>query len=110
MRELTSRAELEEMFEAEQAILFKHSTRCGLSTTAVRQVRKFAENFPAAQIYHLKVIEYRPLSDEVEARTKIRHETPQVILFKDGQALFDASHRAVRVDTLTAWWQEVSSE
>ena len=110
MKDLTSQTELGQVFDAERAILYKHSTHCGLSTTAIKQVRQFAEIFPAAPIYRLKVIENRALSDEVEERTRIRHETPQVILFKGGQALFHASHRAVRMKTMSAWWQESSSE
>lgn len=110
MKEIVSRAELEEVFRAERALLYKHSTACGLSTTAIKQVRQFAEIFPAAPIYRLKVIENRDLSDEVEARTQIRHETPQVILFKAGKALYHASHRGVRMDVVTQWWQESSPQ
>jgi bacillithiol system protein YtxJ len=108
MKELADRTALEEAFDAPRALVFKYSTQCGLSKVAMKQVLQFAEIFPAAPIYRLKVIENRLLSDEVEDRTRVRHETPQVILLQAGNPLFHASHRRVRMDVVTGWWQESS--
>ena len=57
-----------------------------------------------AKVFVINVVEHRSLSGEAESRLGVRHETPQVILLENGQAVRDASHRRVRVKTLASWW------
>ncbi|MFW6083988.1 MAG: bacillithiol system redox-active protein YtxJ [Gemmatimonadota bacterium] len=105
MKTIRSLEALDRVLARDRVLLYKHSTRCGLSTRAQRQIRRFMENFPAAPVYLVDVIADRSVSDAIEARLGIRHETPQAILVEDGDPLRDASHRGVRADVLTAWWE-----
>lgn len=95
---------------ADRAILFKHSTRCELSASAWLHIERFEENFPAAPVFIVDVIRHRSVSDEAESRLQVRHESPQAILVEDGQAVQQASHRGVRLKTLTEWWGAPSGD
>ena len=67
-------------------ILFKHSNACPISARAYREMEKLED-------VNLLEIQAAPeISREVEKLTGVRHESPQVILLRDGKAVWDASH------------------
>jgi len=72
-------------------VIFKHSTACGISSAAYREMEKLEE-----PVNLLEVQSARDVSRELAAMTGIRHETPQVIVLKDGKAVWDASHFDVK--------------
>lgn len=109
MKTIQSLDELETVLARDRALLYKHSTRCGLSTRAKRQIRAFMENFPAAPVYLVDVIADRSVSDEIEDRLGIRHESPQAILVEGGNPRHSATHRGVRAEVLAAWWEAGAS-
>jgi bacillithiol system protein YtxJ len=67
-------------------LVFKHSTSCPISSRAYREMEKLEE------VNLLEVQAARELSREVAAITGVEHETPQVIVLKDGKAVWNASH------------------
>ena len=74
-------------------LLFKHSRTCGISCEALDELHAHVENGgggAAAKV--ITVQSHRGLSDTVASRLDIRHETPQVILLRDGQPVWNASH------------------
>ena len=72
-------------------VIFKHSTACGISSAAYREMEKLDD-----QVNLLEVQSARDISRELADITGIRHETPQVIVFKDGKAVWNASHFDVK--------------
>jgi len=68
-------------------IVFKHSNACSISARAYREMEKFE-----GQVNILEVQSAREVSSELANLTGIRHETPQVIVFRDGKAVWNASH------------------
>lgn len=68
-------------------VLFKHSSTCPISSAAYQQMSKVA-----GEVSLVVVQQARDVSKEVEARTGIRHESPQTIVFRNGQAVWNASH------------------
>lgn len=78
-------------------LLFKHSTTCPISASAYRRVAAWLGEAGAAApaVYLVKVIESRALSNEIAARLGVRHESPQVILVRGGQAVWHASHGGI---------------
>ena len=68
-------------------LVFKHSNACGVSARAFRELEKLE-----GQVNLLEVQAVPDLSREVESLTGVRHETPQVILLRDGKAVWNASH------------------
>ena len=99
-RELTSTAELEEWVASGTVVLFKHSPACWISTMAGRQVKQFSTNFPHITIGVVDVLRSRALSDDIAERYGIRHESPQAIVFRDGEPVWHASHLRVKAEAL----------
>ena len=60
-------------------------------------------------IYEVVVQDARTLSNEIAERLDIRHETPQVIVLRDGKAVFHASHRRVTAEAVRTSLQNLSS-
>jgi bacillithiol system protein YtxJ len=82
-------------------LLFKHSTRCGVSAEAMDELQVHLESAgPSVRYAVLTVQTHRALSDAVSARLGIRHETPQVILIRDSRAVWSASHFRVNAAAL----------
>lgn len=77
-------------------VIFKHSTSCGISSAAYREMEKL-EN----QVNLLEVQNARDVSRELADLTGIRHETPQVIVFRDGKAVWNASHFDVKASAVS---------
>ena len=68
-------------------IVFKHSNACSISARAYREMEKFD-----GPVNILEVQSAREVSRELANLTGIRHETPQVIVLRDGKAVWNASH------------------
>jgi bacillithiol system protein YtxJ len=66
----------------EACIVFKHSTTCGVSVAAAKEVRAMETALP---IYWINVREQRDLSDWVAETYGVTHESPQLILIRDGK-------------------------
>ena len=77
--------------KAKPIVIFKHSNACGISSAAYREMEKLE-----GQVNLLEVQSARDVSRELADMTGIRHETPQVIVFKDGKAVWNASHFEVK--------------
>lgn len=108
MERIRTSDELNDALAMDRALIYKHSTRCELSAVAEREVEAFVENFPDAPVYVIDVIADRTVSDSVEARLHLRHESPQAIFVQGGDAVLHASHRGVRESTLKGWWMDSS--
>lgn len=76
-------------------IVFKHSTACSISSRAYREMEKLDD-----QVNILEVQSAREISRELANLTGVRHETPQVIILRDGKAVWNASHFDVRADDI----------
>ena len=100
VQEMTSIDELDAALAAnagQPVLLFKHSTTCPISASAHRRVAAYAEQAPAGAppLYLVKVIESRPASNEIAARFGVRHESPQILLVRDGVCRWNASHGGI---------------
>lgn len=72
-------------------VIFKHSTRCSISGVALSRLQK--ETQPAEMdFYLLDLIAYRDLSNHVAKQFGVQHESPQVLIIKNGQCVYDESH------------------
>lgn len=84
------------------AVLYKHSPTCGLSSIAMEEVKVFSEDRSDVPVFLVDVLMQRSLSNEIEARLRIRHESPQAILFRFGAPVWHGSHRQVTLRRLSA--------
>ncbi len=83
------------------AIVYKHSPTCELSAMAMEEVKVLARERDDVPIFLVDVLLQRSLSNEIESRLKIRHESPQAIIMKSGQPVWNASHRQVNLKRMS---------
>lgn len=77
----------------EPVVLFKHSTRCSISTLAKSRVdQALRSDELGAPVFYLDLIANRDISDAIAKQLGVRHESPQAIVVKDGVATYVATH------------------
>lgn len=97
---INSIEELEEVFakSSEKPVaLFKHSTTCPISMSVYQEVQNVD-----GEINLVVVQSARNVSNEIAARTGVRHESPQAIVLKDGKAVYHASHYDVTAEDVNS--------
>lgn len=72
--------------------IFKHSTRCSVSRMALKQFENEFDSSDKVTAYFLDLITYREVSNAIAALFGVEHQSPQLIVIKDGKAVYDASH------------------
>ncbi len=82
--------------------VFKHSTRCSISSMAKKRLERNWDLDDSTPIYYLDLIQYRSLSNLIAERSGVIHQSPQLILFIDGKANYNASHNSISVDEIKA--------
>jgi bacillithiol system protein YtxJ len=99
---LNSMEELEKLIhlsEQTPQIIFKHSTRCSISSVAKNRLEK-SEAPGDTPFYYLDLLSHRQLSNSVAERFGIEHESPQILLIKDGQCVYDESHTGINMNEI----------
>lgn len=76
-------------------IIFKHSTRCGVSRMVLKQFEKEFDLHEKITPYFLDLLEHRNISNEIASRFGVFHQSPQLIVIKDGNAVFNDSHGSI---------------
>jgi bacillithiol system protein YtxJ len=100
IRDLDDAALADEAVAAEVAVIYKHSPRCGSSLVAEAEVKRFADRHPEVPVYRVDVLGHRALSRSLAQRLHVRHESPQVILLRNGAVAWVGSHGHVDADAL----------
>jgi len=79
--------------EAETVLIFKHSTRCGISRMVLKQFEKlFTEETSNLKTYYLDLLNHRDVSDEVGYLFQVHHQSPQLIVLRNGTAIAHSNH------------------
>ncbi|HHC78660.1 MAG TPA: bacillithiol system redox-active protein YtxJ [Flavobacteriia bacterium] len=73
-------------------LIFKHSTRCGISSSVLRRFEKEFDTSLPVQLYFLDLLSHREISNEIEQRFGVAHQSPQVLILKGGKVEAHASH------------------
>ncbi|WP_456378264.1 bacillithiol system redox-active protein YtxJ [Lutibacter sp.] len=82
-------------------LLFKHSTRCGVSRMALKSFeREFDLPESVVDLYFLDLLKYRNISSEISEKFGVHHQSPQVLLVKDEQVIYNDSHYQISVDAI----------
>nr|MBS0037422.1 bacillithiol system redox-active protein YtxJ [Saprospiraceae bacterium] len=76
--------------------LFKHSTRCGISSHAKSELQEWhRKNINKAEVYYLDLIAYRSISNQISENYRIPHQSPQIIVLVNGEAVHALSHSSI---------------
>jgi bacillithiol system protein YtxJ len=83
-------------------LIFKHSTRCSISSMAKNRLERNAQP-SGINFYFLDLLAHRSLSHHVADIFKVPHESPQVLLIKDGQCIYNESHSGISMDDIAGY-------
>jgi bacillithiol system protein YtxJ len=92
---LTFLGQLDEMVSfsnGKPAVIFKHSTRCSVSRFALKQFENEYALEDRVDAYFLDLLEHRDISNEIATRFNVYHQSPQLLLIKEGKSVYDVSH------------------
>jgi bacillithiol system protein YtxJ len=80
------------------SLIFKHSTRCSISSMAKRNFELNADDLQSGiQCYFLDLLNFRSLSSQIAEMFDIAHQSPQLLLIKDGNCILEQSHSDISV-------------
>ncbi len=103
---LTHKNQLEEIREEsfqQPVIIYKHSTTCSISGMALNRLeRNWDASLAHTKLYYLDLLSYRSISNEVAHVFQVHHESPQVLVIKDGQVIHNASHMGISVTNIVS--------
>jgi len=82
-------------------VIFKHSTRCSISSMAKRRLeRNWNIDESKVDIYYLDLIAYRSISNLVSSDFGVTHQSPQILIIKNKEAVFHTSHNDISVEVI----------
>ena len=85
-------------------VIFKHSTRCSVSSMAKRSFEyswnELANNTIDVPCYYLDLIAHRELSNLVAETYQVEHQSPQILLIRDNICVLDRSHEAISAEEI----------
>ncbi|OYQ38384.1 thioredoxin family protein [Flavobacterium cyanobacteriorum] len=84
-------------------LIFKHSTRCAISKMALRNFEKeYDIEAGKAKPYFLDLLEHRDISNEIATIFHVTHQSPQLLVIKDGVVVYHTSHGDIDAGVLKA--------
>ena len=80
-------------------VIFKHSTRCSVSSMAKNRLDKNdAPN--GINFYYLDLIKHRNISNKIAECFQVRHQSPQVLVIQNGKCIFTENHSGIVFDEI----------
>jgi len=96
--------QLDEIIESSSektAVIFKHSTTCGISQHAMYKLESAWDiEDGVIDFYYLDLLNYRSVSNETANRFGVVHQSPQILVIKDGKSVYDISHNGISMESL----------
>lgn len=102
--ELTSLSTLEDIPAESQerpVVLLKHSTTCGISRMVLRNFEKeYDLQEDDVKLYFLDLLRHREISNKIASKFNVPHQSPQLIIIKNGNVVYDASHSEISAESV----------
>lgn len=92
--------EISNLSKQSTVLIFKHSTRCSVSRMVLKQFENEFGFQDKIATYFLNLLEYRDISNEIATKFNVVHQSPQLIVIKDGIAIYNASHESIDANDL----------
>ena len=93
-------AEIEKESAEIPVLILKHSTRCSISAMAKNRLELYWDKEVALKPYYLDLLSHRDVSNALAEKFKVEHQSPQILLIKNGQCVYHASHTEIDYNTL----------
>lgn len=86
-------------------IIFKHSTQCSISISAKSRIeRQWKNDFDIVDTYFLDLLKFRPISNQIAKDFEVEHQSPQVLVIKNGKSVFNTSHMNIQIDNISPYF------
>lgn len=92
--------EIKEASHHKLQLIFKHSTRCIISKMALKNFESDFLLNDVIDAYYLDLITYRDISNKIAENFEIKHQSPQILLIKDGVVVYNESHEGIDANVL----------
>lgn len=99
---LTTEDQWNALLEASHAkpqLVYKHSTRCSISSVVKSRLERSAAP-DSVDFHYLDLIAYRSVSNKIADDTGVVHESPQVLLISNGKCIYNESHSSIMMDEI----------
>ena len=109
MVDLVNENEYHQMLEKsfrQPVFLLKHSTRCPYSAVAWKHFQNFARENENVLCRRVLVIENRDLAQYIARQSGIPHQSPQILLFKNGKVIWQAYRSKITLKNLVEAYQQ----
>lgn len=83
-------------------MIFKHSTRCSISATSLARLERSWNDAEMSEVkaYYLDLLSFRTLSNAIATHYNIEHQSPQVLVIKNGHCVYHESHMSIEYDEI----------
>ena len=103
-QQLTNQSQLQDIIHTSQqpdryraVVIFKHSTRCSISSMALNRFESRWQDDSMIPVFYLDLLQQRAISDEIATLFGVEHQSPQVLVIRNGACIYDASHTGITV-------------
>lgn len=93
-------ADIKELSKTRPQVIFKHSTRCSISTMAKSRLERNQQPL-SGDFYFLDLLKHRSISDQIAEDFAVAHESPQILLIKNTACVYEESHSGIQMDEIT---------
>lgn len=81
------------------SLIFKHSTRCSISLMAKKKFELEGDAIPEnVPVYYLDLLNYREISNAIADIFQVHHQSPQLLVIKNGECTFEATHSEISAE------------
>lgn len=98
---------IKEESKSSPVLIFKHSTRCSISSMALDRLQRSwrEEEMKNLKPYYLDLIAYRDISNQIAQEFGVYHQSPQVIVIRNEEAVYDNSHMGINYESLKEFFK-----
>jgi bacillithiol system protein YtxJ len=104
LENLSQLEEIEQLSYKKTVVIFKHSTKCSISRMALKQFEnEYNIENEKVQLYFLDLLAHRDISNEIAERFKVTHQSPQLLVIKNGSCVYHTSHEDISAIELSIY-------
>lgn len=94
--------EIDQLSEQSAVLIFKHSTRCVISSMAYSRMKggDNSQTLGNTRVFYLDLLKFRNLSGAIADKYAVEHQSPQVLVIENKKCVFDTSHNGIRIPAI----------
>lgn len=94
--------EIDRLSEQSAVLIFKHSTRCVISSMAYSRMKggEQSQSLGSTPVFYLDLLKFRNLSGAIADKYGVEHQSPQILVIENKKCVYDTSHNGIRIPAL----------